>query len=190
MEPQPLTRAPRHRPALIGTALVVAAGLMTGGLLRAGDLFDAPPSLQALPAVAAGQGDDIVTYMMDADGHIPDYVIGTDVTAPLSEARFFAAAWAPDPAPAPADDWSTAPSMSGDILNVGTGASRDAQPAVAASVDSHAIDASEVAASGMTARVETKAAAQESAQTPTQAAADRRDGEAALASAGFTTQTP
>jgi hypothetical protein len=129
----------------------------------------------------------VISYMMDADGRIPDYVVGTDVTARPSDGQLYAVAWAPDPAPAPAEDWSTAPSISGDILNIGPAASREPSTAPAAiSVDSHAIDASEVAASGATARVETKPA-ETPAQTQTQAQLDRRDGQAALASAGFTT---
>lgn len=184
MEPQPAFKPARHRTALIGAALVVGAGLMTGGFMRAGDLFDTARAPTPLAAAQAQEEGAVVSYMMDADGRIPDYVVGTDVTAPPSDARLYQADWAPDLAPTPVEDWSTAPSISGDILNIGPVAQRETGQASAAdAVDSHAIDASEVAASGATSRVETKPA-EPAAETQQQV--DRRDGQAALASAGFT----
>lgn len=182
MERQPCNPT-RHRTALIGAVLIVAAGMMTGGFLRAGDLFDTAGAPTPLAAAQPPEEGAVISYMMDADGRIPDYVVGTDVTVRPNDGRLYQADWAPDLTPPAAEDWSTAPSVSGDILNIGPVPSRETSPAGAAeAVGSHAIDASEVAASGATARVERKPV---DVAAETQQQADRRDGQAALASAGF-----
>lgn len=124
------------RPSLlIGTAVALTAGLSLGSYLRAGELLPERPAPQVVVALAT-VGPEPIRYMTNADGRVPDYVIGTDHTYRPAELPLIRTAWEePRPVddtadlptfavndtlpPAPAS-YAAPPSLGGDILAVST----------------------------------------------------------------------
>lgn len=69
------------RPIAAGSAAAIAAGLAVGAYLAAGAGFEPPPPMKPAPRGAAHRlevAPQPITFMKDADGRTPDWVIGTD----------------------------------------------------------------------------------------------------------------
>lgn len=83
--PEPLVRFWREtvapRPIAAGSAAAIAAGLTVGGYLAAGAGFEPPPPMKPAPPGATRRLETTpqpITFMKDADGKSPDWVVGTD----------------------------------------------------------------------------------------------------------------
>ncbi len=119
--------------AMAGAAVAMISGLLVGGYFKSGGLIDQPsPQFGALTLGEAAA--EPVSFMTDASGKIPDYVLGTDFVtppggfAPVEQTAWAAAplsyayeTWTPPAEPRPVVEpaaWSTPapPSVGGDIL--------------------------------------------------------------------------
>lgn len=124
------------RPSLlIGAAMALTAGLSLGTYLKAGEILPQSPAPQVVVALAT-EGAEPIRYMTDAQGRVPEYVIGTDHSYRPTELPLIRTAWetppvieeiADDPAPAvepvrPVEPvaYAPPPSLGGDILAVDT----------------------------------------------------------------------
>jgi len=115
--------------ALAGAAIAMVSGVLVGGYFKSGGLIEGPSP--QFGAVTLGEAAaEPVSFMTDASGRIPDYVLGTDfVTPPGGFAPPEQSAWAEAPVnyeaapaePAPMIEpaaWSNPPppSVGGDIM--------------------------------------------------------------------------
>lgn len=77
----------------IGGVVALVAGLSLGSYLSAGELLDYTPAPQMIVGASNAGGYEGVSFMTDASGRIPDYVLGTDSTRPPEPMPLVRTAW-------------------------------------------------------------------------------------------------
>jgi hypothetical protein len=128
--------------ALAGAAIALVGGVLVGGYFKSGGLIEGPSPQFGLLTLGEAAAEP-VSFMTDASGKIPDYVLGTDFVAPPDGfAPLERTAWAeaplsyeaspaePSPVIEPAA-WSNPPppSVGGDIMAMAHREAAEAAPA-------------------------------------------------------------